>query len=601
MDTTPSLQHRRSVTPPSARRYDLDWIRVSAFGLLILYHVGLVYAPYDWHIQSVHTFEWMREAVLITNPWRLTLLFLVSGAALRFMTLRRTPGQVGRARFERLAPPLALGVLLLVPIQSWIEAVDKGGWHEGFAAWWWHEFSWSGLSNGVPTNHLWFVIYIAAYSLVVVGLMHRPERLAAMEERLERLLPGWRVLWVPIVYLIVIRVLLFPIFGVTNRLTWDWYNHALSLAAFLFGFLMVRREQVWRDLERFRWAALGVAAVALPVMMAQVAHPGGGAFLGVPRNVVFAIDQWMVIAAVLGFGSKHLRGADGPAIRYLTDAVFTCYLAHQTILVVAVWFIRPLNLPAGLEALSLAVITIAGSLAIYEAVRRVAIIRPIWGLKPSAMPAHAHRRAFLIVGVAAPLLALAAVLTAVAAHPNYDHARQYLSELGAPGAPASIVFNGGVLIAGLMTILAGVGFGLGIMALSKARAAGLMTALAFVLAGIGLVIGGAVPYPEQLHNEAMNLGLGIQLAPLLILWGLWTRKDMPRLKIFLAAVFGVMAVLTVLTKHLLWPGTVNDANVGWWERGYAFVLVGWVGVAAFVLERRLKSENERAGPDTTSP
>jgi hypothetical protein len=27
--------------PSSARRYDLDWIRVGAFGLLILYHVGL--------------------------------------------------------------------------------------------------------------------------------------------------------------------------------------------------------------------------------------------------------------------------------------------------------------------------------------------------------------------------------------------------------------------------------------------------------------------------------------------------------------------------------------------------------------------------------
>ena len=82
---------------PTQRRYDLDWIRVGAFGLLILYHVGLVYGVYDWHIHSAHTFEWMREAILVTNPWRLTLLFLVSGAALRFMTFRRTPREVARA------------------------------------------------------------------------------------------------------------------------------------------------------------------------------------------------------------------------------------------------------------------------------------------------------------------------------------------------------------------------------------------------------------------------------------------------------------------------------------------------------------------------
>ena len=69
---------------------------LAAFGLLILYHVGLVYGVYDWHVHSAHTFEWMREAVLITNPWRLTLLFLVSGAALP-ATLRDELGRRGVA------------------------------------------------------------------------------------------------------------------------------------------------------------------------------------------------------------------------------------------------------------------------------------------------------------------------------------------------------------------------------------------------------------------------------------------------------------------------------------------------------------------------
>ena len=68
---------------------------------------------------------------------------------------------------------------------------------------------------------------------------------------------------------------------------------------------------------------------------------------------------------------------------------------------------------------------------------------------------------------------------------------------------------------------------------------------------------------------------------------------MKRLKIFLAVVFVAMAVLTAFTYHLVLPGTVNDANVGWWERGYAIILVGWVGIAAFVIERRLKAHAGR--------
>ena len=46
------------------------------------------------------------------------------------------------------------------------------------------------------------------------------------------------------------------------------------------------------------------------------------------------------------------------------------------------------------------------------------------------------------------------------------------------------------------------------------------------------------------------------------------------------------------TRHLIFPGTVNDANVGWWERAYALILVAWVGVTAAVLGQRLKSAGD---------
>ena len=34
------------------RRYDLDWMRIGAFLLLILYHVGMYYVTWDWHVKS---------------------------------------------------------------------------------------------------------------------------------------------------------------------------------------------------------------------------------------------------------------------------------------------------------------------------------------------------------------------------------------------------------------------------------------------------------------------------------------------------------------------------------------------------------------------
>lgn len=165
----------------AARRADLDWIRVAALGLLILYHVMLVYAPWDWHVHSRHHFAWLGLAALVTNPWRLTLLFLVSGAAVRLMARRRTAREVLVQRAARLLPPFAFGVLVLVPPQSWLEAVDKGSFHGSLDQWWLTEFSPAGIANGVPLNHLWFVLYICAYSLVAVGLLARPALLARIE------------------------------------------------------------------------------------------------------------------------------------------------------------------------------------------------------------------------------------------------------------------------------------------------------------------------------------------------------------------------------------------------------------------------------------
>ena len=164
-----------------------------------------------------------------------------------------------------------------------------------------HEFGPTGLSNGVPVNHLWFIVYIAVYSLVAVALMTRPALMERLEGWLVRATAGWRVLVVPIAYLIVIRIVLFPLFGITNRLSWDGYNHFLSLGAFLFGFLMVRHEGLWAGLERHRRTAAIVALIALPIMMAQAAHPGGATWFGIPRAIVFGIDQWAVIAAILGY------------------------------------------------------------------------------------------------------------------------------------------------------------------------------------------------------------------------------------------------------------------------------------------------------------
>lgn len=382
----------------TGRRTDIDWLRVAAFALLILFHVGLIYAPYDWHIHSRYTVDWLREAILITQPWRLTLLFLISGAAVRLMARKMTAGQVLRSRLARLLPPAAFGVLVLVPPQAFIEAVDKGSFSGNLFAWYAQQFSPAGIAAGVPVNHLWFVLYILVYSAAVCALLIRPAVAERLGRWLEAALGGWRVLALPIAYLVAARQGLFLQYGISNHLSSDWYNHAVSFGVFLTGFLLATRDGFWRSLVRWRWLSLALAAAALPALMAIEAVPQTTPE-GWLTSAIFAVDQWASIAAILGFGAKHLVDRDSPALRYLTQAVFPCYLAHQTILVVAVWWLRPVGLPVWAEAPLFIALALGGSLAVYELVRRSNWLRPIWGLKPLP-PKLVH--AALPVAVATP-------------------------------------------------------------------------------------------------------------------------------------------------------------------------------------------------------
>lgn len=65
------------------RRHDIDALRVFAFALLILYHVGMVYVvEWGFHIKSPTLLAWVEWPMVLVNRWRMSLLFLLSGIAL---------------------------------------------------------------------------------------------------------------------------------------------------------------------------------------------------------------------------------------------------------------------------------------------------------------------------------------------------------------------------------------------------------------------------------------------------------------------------------------------------------------------------------------
>ncbi len=88
---------------------------------------------------------------------------------------------------------------------------------------------------------------------------------------------------------------------------------------------------------------------------------------------------WSVIVALLGL-ARRFANRPSRTLTYLTAAIFPYYILHQTVtLVVGYWFTVH-EAPLAIEATTIIVATILGCVLGYEIIRRVAFLRPLFGL-----------------------------------------------------------------------------------------------------------------------------------------------------------------------------------------------------------------------------
>ena len=376
------------------RLFFLDWLRIAAFALLVVYHVGMYYVSWGWHVKSPNASTAAEPWMLLSSPWRLALLFLISGAVTSVMLQRgASPGWL-RSRSKRLLLPLLCGMLLVVPPQPYYEVVHRHGYDGGYFDFLALYFTAHGgfCRNGaclvLPTwNHLWFVAYLWVYTVVLWCIVRRfPHALERAALVAPRWLRGLALLLVPITLLAACRLLLAPHFPSTHALVDDWFNHATYLSLFLFGAVLVRWPAAWDRMAALRHVALVVALVAWALLALRYASWADAASLTgwrPLRGIAFAAAQWSAIVAVAGYARRHLN-RDHTWRPYLAEAVFPVYLLHQTLTILFTQWLAPLQWPPAVEGPVLIALTLAASFAGYELARRSGWLRPWFGLPPRA-------------------------------------------------------------------------------------------------------------------------------------------------------------------------------------------------------------------------
>jgi hypothetical protein len=386
----------------------MDWLRIGAFGLLILYHIGMFFVPWGWHVKTAVPLDWAGLPMLATNAWRLPLLFAVSGfATAAVLGKSRGTGGFLRDRTARLLVPTIFAAIVIIPPQPWIELVTQHGYAHGFLHFWAHDYFRFGTLDGVvlPTwQHLWFVVYLWVYTLALVLILAlTPVAARASFARFaDDLLSGPGLLLVPLAWLAVHMAISWPGAEPTHALVDDWNAHRMYFPAFAFGVFLADAPRTWGSIRRW-WKVAGVLAILgyagiAAIYTAWISGAAAPDALRLPFAAARLVMGWTAVVALIGLADRHWN-RDHPLRPMLTEAVFPFYIIHQTIIVVLGWYLLRFALPPVAEFAILVPATALGCWLFYRAGRRIGGLRPLIGLRPLARGARSAREAAPVPGV----------------------------------------------------------------------------------------------------------------------------------------------------------------------------------------------------------
>jgi len=342
------------------RRYDIDWLRVIAIGLLLIYHIAIGFQPWGIMIGFITNREpWMSlwTPMTMLNVWRIPFLFFVSGMGVYFSMQQRNWKALIQERSLRILLPYVFGMVCVFPLSVLILQ---------------RYYQWD-LGYSVNAGHLWFLGNIFAYVVLLSPLFYYLQKnqngifVTALKKMLSTPLGLIPVVGLFIVEVLVIKPHPYELYAMT------WHGFVLGFLAFFVGFCFVLcGDSFWSMLLKWRWLFVVLAAGLFAVRLLVLGLKTPGYLL------VIESDCW--IFSVLAFGHKYLN-RPGKALSYLSQAAYPVYILHMTSLFLGSSLIFPLTLAVPLKFVMVMIFTFAGCFGAFEIIRRVSILRPLFGLK----------------------------------------------------------------------------------------------------------------------------------------------------------------------------------------------------------------------------
>jgi len=345
----------------SERRHDIDWLRVIAIGLLLIYHIAIIFQPWAMFVGFIKSDEsivalWTPMTML--NVWRIPFLFFVSGMGLYFAMRKRNWKQLLLERSKRILLPFIFGIVAITPLHMFI----------------FQKYYNMPLGYYPHQGHLWFLGNIFVYVLLLLPLYYYLKK--HEEGKFKRVLaslmshPGGPLLvsLFFVIEVVLVKPQLFVLYAET------WHGFFNGFLAFFFGFIFVYSGKTfWQTVLKWRWLYTGLAIILYGIRFAFFGTEAPGYLMAIESNC------W--IFGVFGFGYKYLN-KPSKTLSYLSQAAYPVYIIHMFVLYAAAMLILPLEIPIMLKFICIVAFTGLACYLIYEfIIRRIGILRPLFGLK----------------------------------------------------------------------------------------------------------------------------------------------------------------------------------------------------------------------------
>lgn len=320
------------------------------------------------------------------NPWRMPMLFLISGIGVWFALGQRSGPAFLKERIQRLLIPFVFGLLVVLPPQWYFEMLERNTLTVSYLEFYVNHLTHLRLDRW---GHLWFIAYLFVFVLVATPLFLSIRQGAArkMTHRLAGFLTDHPLSpWLLVFPLFIIEWSLASNMPYKRDFIHDAYQTVFYFTTFLYGFFIASTEVLWEVLERQRrWSLLigllcftGLTAVWISSGQSDLQRPHSDSVF---VRFIWSANVMAWIFCCIGYARRYLN-MQNRLLAYANRATLPFYLLHQPILIGIGYLVVQLNAAAFEKYLILLISTILVTSMLYELlIRRIRFMHVFFGLK----------------------------------------------------------------------------------------------------------------------------------------------------------------------------------------------------------------------------